>query len=170
VRSSTRSGERLIAPNGATLLVLKEQWQAADTECMPALDTVIRPAAVLPDRAAQLILAALGNSDVRDGGVWNTTTTLWQRYDRPWDGALGSKGSAVLIGSLAVVYGTPTRASITVYRASISAEAAAAGWDTDQLCNEAFSYAGLTLANCPRAALHTPPMRDPFRSTSRHGA
>src|ERR1700712_3217109 len=119
---------------------------------MPALETVIRPAAVLPDRAAQDILGALANSDVRRGGVWNTTTTLWQRYDRPWDGALGSKGSAVLIGSLAVVYGTPTRASITVYRASISAEAAAAGWDTDQLCNEAFGYAGLTLANCPRAA------------------
>ena len=138
--------------------------------CMPALERVIRPAAVLPDRAAQAILGALANADVRRGGVWDTTTTLWQRYDRPWDGPLGSKGSAVLLGSLAVVYGTPTRASITVYRASISAEASDAGWDTDALCNEAFGYAGLTLANCPRAALHAPPMRDPFRSTPRHGS
>ena len=137
---------------------------------MPALETVIRPAAVLPERAAQLILAALLNSDARRGGVWNTTTTLWQRYDRPWDGALGSKGNAVLIGSLAVVYGTPTRASITVYRASISAEAAEAGWNTDQLCDEAFGYAGLTLASCPRAALQAPPTRDPFRARSRQGA
>lgn len=127
---------------------------------------MIRPAAVLPERAAQLILAALHQSDVRRGGVWNTTTTLWQRYDRPWDGALGSKGNAVLIGSIAVVYGTPTRASITVYRASVSAEAAAAGWDTDRLCDEAFGYAGLTLASCPRAALHAPPMRDPFHSSA----
>lgn len=136
---------------------------------MAALEKVIRPAAVLPDRAAQIILGALANSDVRRGGVWNTTTTLWQRFDRPWDGALGSKGNAVLLGSLAIVYGTPTRASITVYRASISVEAAQAGWDTDQLCDEAFGYAGLTLASCPRAALHAPPMRDPFRSASRHG-
>jgi hypothetical protein len=133
---------------------------------MPALETVIRPAAVLQERAAQLILASLLNSDVRRGGVWDTTTTLWQRYDRPWDGALGSKGSALLIGSLAVVYGTPTRASITVYRASVAAEAAAMGWDTDRLCDEAFSYAGLTLAICPRAALQPPPGRDPFRSSS----
>src|ERR1700709_2500714 len=107
---------------------------------MSALETVIRPAAVLQEQAAQLILAALLNSDVRHGGVWNTTTTLCQRYDRPWDGALGSKGSAMLIGSLAVVYGTPTRASITVYRASISAEAAAGGRGTDQLCNEALRH------------------------------
>jgi hypothetical protein len=134
---------------------------------MAALEMVIRPAAVLPDQAAQQILAGLSSSDVRHGGVWNVTTTLWQRYDRPWDGALGSKGSAVLIGSLAVVYGTPRRASITVYRASISPEAAAVGWVTEMLCDEAFGYAGLTLANCPRADLLAPPRRDPFRSASR---
>lgn len=131
-----------------------------------ALETVIRPAAVLPERAAQLILTALAKSDVRRAGVWNTTTTLWQRFDRPWDGALTSKGSAVLLGSLAVVYGTPTRASITVYRASVSPEAAAAGWDTDRLCDEAFGYAGLTLASCPRADLQSPPRRDPFHLRS----
>jgi hypothetical protein len=132
---------------------------------MTALETVIRPAAVLQEQAAQLILAALYESDVRRGGVWSTTTTLWQRYDRPWNGALGSRGSAVLLGSLAVVYGTPTRASITVYRASVSPEAAADGWTTEKLCDEAFVYAGLTLANCPRAALQAPPARDPFRAT-----
>ncbi|MDQ1633314.1 MAG: hypothetical protein QOJ32_123, partial [Frankiaceae bacterium] len=37
--------------------------------CMPALERVIRPAAVLPDRAAQAILGALANADVRRGGV-----------------------------------------------------------------------------------------------------
>jgi hypothetical protein len=151
-------------------LVLQEQPGSAEQISMPALERVIRPAAVLPDRAAQLILGALANADVQRGGVWSTTTTLWQRYDRPWDGPLGSKGSSVLLGSLAIVYGTPTRGSITVYRASISAEASAAGWDTDALCDEAFGYAGLTLANCPRATLHTPPQRDPFRSGTRQGS
>jgi hypothetical protein len=45
----------------------------------------------------------------------------------------------------------------------------AAGWTTDSLCDEAFSFAGLTLANCPRAALAAPPARDPFKDTSLSG-
>ena len=127
------------------------------------MQTIIRPAAVLPEQAAQAILRALRLQDVASGGVWNTTATLWQRYDRPWDGPLGSLGSSVLIGTIAVVYGTPTRASITVYRAAVTDAAVAAGWTTDSLCDEAFSHAGLTLANCPRAALAAPPARDPFK-------
>jgi hypothetical protein len=130
------------------------------------MQTIIRPAAVLPEHAAQLILPALQRQDVTSGGVWNTTPTLWQRYDRPWDGPLASPGSSVLIGSIAVVYGTPTRSSITVYRAAVTEDAVAAGWTTESLCNEAFGYAGLTLANCPRAALSAPPIRDPFKQTS----
>jgi hypothetical protein len=127
------------------------------------VETVIRPAAVLPERAAQLILSALARQDVAGSGVWHTSPTLWQRYDRPWDGPLGARGGAVLLGSIAVVYGTPTRASITVYRAAITAEGVDRGWNVDTLCDEAFAYAGLTLASCPRASLSTPPGRDPFR-------
>jgi len=127
------------------------------------VQAVIRPAAVLPERAAQLIMSALNGQDVSRGGIWNTTTTLWQRYDRPWDGPLGSRGNSVLIGSIAVIYGTPTRGSITVYRAAVTGEGLALGWTTDALCDEAFAYAGLTLASCPRAALQQPPRRDPFR-------
>jgi hypothetical protein len=130
------------------------------------IETIIRPAAVLAERAAQLIMDALSRHAVTAGGVWNTTPTLWQRYDRPWNGPLGSPGSAVLIGSIAVVYGTPTRGSITVYRASVTSEAVKGGWTTDSLCDEAFGYAGLTLASCPRAALSAPPARDPFKSIS----
>ncbi len=132
------------------------------------MQTIIRPAAVLPERAAQLILSALRQQDVTAGGIWNTTPTLWQRYDRPWDGPLRSRGSAILIGSIAVVYGTPTRSSITVYRAAVSDEAVAAGWTTEALCDEAFGYASLTLASCPRADLATPPARDPFKANP-HG-
>lgn len=133
---------------------------------MAGVQAVIRPAAVLPERAAQLIMSALNGQDVSRGGIWNTTTTLWQRYDSPWDGPLGSRGNSVLIGSIAVIYGTPTRGSITVYRAAVTGEGLALGWTTDALCDEAFAYAGLTLASCPRAALQQPPRRDPFRPTS----
>lgn len=132
---------------------------------MAAIQTIIRPAAVLPEHAARLILPALRERDVTCGGVWNTTPTLWQRYDKPWDGPLSSPGSSVLLGSIGVVYGTPTRASITVYRAAVTEEAAAVGWTTESLCDEAFAFAGLTLANCPRAALAAPPSRDPFKSS-----
>ena len=130
------------------------------------MQTIIRPAAVLPEKAAQQILRALREKDVASGGVWNTTATLWQRYNRPWDGPLDSRGRAVLIGTIAVVYGTPTRASITVYRAAVTDAAVVNGWTTENLCDEAFSHAGLTLANCPRAALAAPPARDPFKSAA----
>ncbi|HEX4015808.1 MAG TPA: hypothetical protein VHX15_03645 [Frankiaceae bacterium] len=133
---------------------------------MAGMQTVIRPAAVLPEHAVRLILPALERLDVSAGGVWLTTPTLWQRYNRPWDGPLGSHGTSDLVGSIAVVYGTPTRSSITVYRAAVTDIGVAAGWTTDSLCDEAFSYAGLTLANCPRAALATPPARDPFKDAS----
>jgi hypothetical protein len=126
-------------------------------------ETVIRPAAVLPDRAARSILTALAGRDVAGNGVWRCTPTLWQRFDRPWNGPLGARGDAVLLGSLAVAYGTPTRHSITVYRAALTDEGLKTGWNTDALCDEAFSYAGLTLATCPRASLTAPPARDPFK-------
>ena len=123
---------------------------------------VIRPAAVVPEQAARVILAALVRDCVTEGGVWLTTPTLWQRYGTPWNGPLGTRGTSQLIGSLNVVYGTPTRGSITVYRASVTNEALAKGWTIDALCDEAFAHAGLTLASCPRAALQPPPARDPF--------
>ena len=118
---------------------------------------------MLPEQAAQLILPALERLGVTCGGVWHTTPTLWQRYDRSWDGPLGSPGTSQLIGTIAVVYGTPTRGSITVYRAAVSQAAVDAGWTTERLCDEAFAYAGLSLASCPRAALAPPPARDPFK-------
>jgi len=58
------------------------------------------------------------------------------------------------------------RGSITVYRASVTNEAAAIGWTIDALCDEAFGHAGLTLASCPRAALQPPPARDPFKRSA----
>ena len=129
---------------------------------MAGVQAVIRPAAVLPERAAQAILVALQARHVTLGGVWHTTPTLWQRYDRAWDGPLQTRGHAVLFGSIAIVYGTPTTGSITVYRAALTEDGVSAGLNVEGLCDEAFSFAGLTLASCPRAELQPPPRRDPF--------
>ena len=122
---------------------------------------VIRPAAVLPETAARAILAELALRDVRAEGQWLADPSTWQRYDRPWDGADGSAGSAQLMGELQVAYGTPTRYDVTVFRVTISSQGTAAGWTVASLCDEAFGFGGLTLASCPRAALNAPPQ--PFR-------
>jgi len=122
---------------------------------------VIRPAAVLPETAARAILAELALRDVRAEGQWLADPSTWQRYDRPWDGADGTAGSAQLMGELQVAYGTPTRYDVTVFRVTISRQGTAAGWTVASLCDEAFGFGGLTLASCPRAALNAPPR--PFR-------
>ena len=125
--------------------------------------TVIRPAAVLPEAAARAVLAALERLDVAHGGIWNASPGVWQRYDRPWDGDAGSTGHALLVGTIAAVYGTPSRYEITIYRATVTQHGLGNGWTVEALCDDALQHAGLTLERCPRAALVSPPTPDPFR-------
>lgn len=128
------------------------------------LTKVIRPAAVVPESSAAAIMTQLTSRDVSRGGVWNVSTTLWQRYSGPWDGVGGTTGSAVLIGSIAVAYETPVRNHITIYRVTITEAGRDLGWTVEALCDEALGYGGLTLEVCPRAELMAPPTRDPFKA------
>jgi hypothetical protein len=125
-----------------------------------AVTEVIRPAAILPEAAARAVLVELAMRDVRHEGLWTSSPTLWQRYDKSWDSS-DEPGSSELIGSLHVAYGTPTRYAITVYRATITQHGAALGWSVESLCDEALGYGGYTLSECPRAELAAPPK--PFR-------
>jgi hypothetical protein len=125
-----------------------------------AVTEVIRPSAVLPESAARAVLVELAMRDVRQAGVWASSPTLWQRYDRPWDRA-GEPGGSQLIGSLHVAYGTPTKYAITIYRATVTKAGATQGWTVESLCDEALGYGGYTLRDCPRADLAPPPK--PFR-------
>ena len=125
--------------------------------------TVIRPSAVLGEAAARAVVQELEQRDVGRGGVWSASSGVWQRYDVPWDGVGGTRGSAKLVGTVAAVYGTPNKYDITIYRVTITEHGAAAGWTVDSLCDDALQYADLTLATCPRAALVAPPAPDPFR-------
>jgi hypothetical protein len=118
---------------------------------------------VLPERAAQLIMSALNGQDVSRGGIWNTTTTLWQRYDRPWDGVGGTRGSSTLIGSIAVMYDAPRRHQITIYKVTVTRAGRENGWTVDSICDDALTWVGLTLARCPRTELGSPPISDPFK-------
>ena len=125
-----------------------------------AVAEVIRPAAVLPEQAARTVLVELAVRDVRGDGLWWSSPVLWQRYDRPWD-TTEQAGSSQLLGSLQVTYGTPQKYAITIFRATITQQGIEQGWDIELLCDEALSFGGYTLADCPRADLKPPPQ--PFR-------
>jgi hypothetical protein len=125
-------------------------------------ESTIRPAAILPIEAATRIVKALEELDVSRGGVWNASAGVWQRYDHPWDGPLGSRGTAELVGSIGVIYDRPRRLEITVYKATLTAAGRLQGWTTDRICDDALGHADLSLASCSRDVLSEPPVRDPF--------
>ena len=125
---------------------------------------IIRPAAVLDERAAARVLSELKRLDVSESGVWNATSSLWQRYDVPWDGTGGTRGHARLLGSVAVMYDAPNRHQITVYKVTVTPYGLETGWIVETLTDDALTWAGLSLATCPRAELSDPPLRDPFQA------
>lgn len=133
---------------------------------MPGTERIIRPSAVLPEKAAVTIVAALSENDVSRGGVWNASVSVWQLYDQPWSGIAGTRGDAQLVGMIAVVYDSPSRHLITIYKAVITDFGAELGVTVESLCDRALSFADLTLATCPRADLAAPPAADPFRAAA----
>jgi hypothetical protein len=125
--------------------------------------TVIRPSAVLAEKAAREVVRELERRDVSRGGVWNASPGLWQRYDVPWNGVPSGPGSSRLVGGIMAVYGTPSKYDITIYRVTTTEHGRETGWTVEGICDDALQYADLTLASCPRAALAAPPTPDPFR-------
>lgn len=140
-----------------------DEWFSltGDTQDEGVVIEVIRPAAVIPEEAARRILMELALRDVRIGGVWEAEPSVWRRFDRAWDGANATPGTAELIGTIQVAYGVPTRYEITIFRATVTKLGSSSGWDVTELCDEALRVGGLTLATCPRADLKPPPA--PFR-------
>jgi hypothetical protein len=128
---------------------------------------VIRPAAILLEEHAVKLLAALAEQDVSRGGPWNASSSLWQRFDTPWNGPGGTRGTAQLVGSVAVQYDTPTRRALTIYKVTITPLGSSQGWDVSRLCDSALRFVGLTLASCPRGDLPMAPRADPFRGPLR---
>ena len=121
---------------------------------------VIRPAAVLPERAARDVLRWLDEQDVARGGTWAHGTSWVQRFSGPFDGPSGMRGSAVLIGSVHMVW---DRFEATIYRADVTPEGVRRGLTVERLCDDLLGCVGLTLATCPRARLLDAPGPDPFR-------
>ena len=126
---------------------------------------VIRPAAVLSESHARLILQGLAQDDVQAGGHWWTRVGTWRRYDAPWAPGVSEPGDAVHIGTISSVYDSPARYCVTVFRVSMTEYGLRQGWTVETLCDDAFGHAGLTLASCPRASLVPPPR--PFSQLQR---
>ena len=139
-------------------LVRSEDMLLFDALDEGVVTEVLRPAAIMPEQAARAVLIELAVRDVRSGGTWHTSPTLWRRFDRPWS-TPDAPGEAHLMGSLQIAYGTPTRYEITIYRATITEDGIAAGFIVQSLTNEALGFGGLDLATCPRAQLAAPPPR-----------
>ena len=121
---------------------------------------VIRPAAIVPEEAVRRILVELALRDVRNGGVWQSEPQLWSLFDRPWRGGDNPAG-AELIGSIQVAYGTPTKYEITIYRITVTKFGTEAGFTVESMTDAALLFGGLTLDDCPRATLSSPP--EPFK-------
>ena len=126
---------------------------AAELVDTAELSVVLRPAPLLPESAAREVLVELAHADVRASGLWATSPSLWQRYDRPWNGPGGGPGDALLLGSVHVGYGSPTAYAITLYRASLTETGLAHDWTVEALVDEVLSLGGSCLATCPRATL-----------------
>lgn len=129
---------------------------------MPEQTTVIRPSAVLAERDARMVLRELEHRDVSRGGVWSASPGMWQRYDKPWDGANGLKGTARLVGTIGTVYGSPSKYDITIFRVTVTEHGMGTGWTVERICDDALQYADLTLESCPRTQLSSA-APDPFR-------
>jgi hypothetical protein len=125
-----------------------------------AVSEVIRPAAVIPEESAHVILAALQAHSIDNGGHWVATTRQWGRYDEP---GVNIHGAALgrLVGWIEAVYGATTRYEVTLYRVTITPMGTESGWTVEKLCDEPLAYGGLSLASCPRAQMQPPPK--PFR-------
>lgn len=138
----------------------------AQAETRAEHDVVVRPAAVINEAAARQVVAWLDAHSLEHGGLWSvgTSTGIWQRYDRPWNGAFGARGEAQLVGTVYVTYDRPRRFEVVIHRVQVTDLGLMAGWTTSKLVDEILSTVGLSLATCPRdTSLPSTYGKDPFQ-------
>jgi hypothetical protein len=127
----------------------------------PALSSQIRPALVLPERATRALLEAAGREDVGRGGQFAAGPAGIQIWSGPFNGPGGSKGDAVLLGSVDWSYDTPARHYATIYRAMVTQQGVDRTESTASILARVLALTGLSVEG-DRLALATPPARDPF--------
>lgn len=130
------------------------------------LASQVRPALVLPDREARALLTAAEAADVSRGGHFSAGPAGIQVWSGPWNGPIGSHGSAEHLGSVDWSYDTPSRHYITIYRVLVTQNGVAAGHSAASVLQQVLDLAGI-VASPDVLAMAPPPVRDPFRSNAR---
>jgi hypothetical protein len=116
--------------------------------------------AAYDENVVSKILVELSLNSVHSGGLWRAEPSRWNRYDSPWL-STQDPGESILLGSIQVAYGTPTKYEITIYRVTITRRGTELGLTVQGLTDEALGHGDLSLAQCPRADVQPPPK--PFR-------
>lgn len=127
----------------------------------PALASHIRPALVLPERATRALLDAAAREDVGHGGHFAAGPAGIQVWSGPFNGPAGSKGDALLLGSVDWSYDTPSRHYATIYRAMVTQEGVDRAESTASVLARVLALTGLSVEG-DRLSLACPPPRDPF--------
>ncbi len=143
---------------------IKTDLQLVQTAvAVPALASNVRPALVLAERQArELLTAALGH-DVGNGGRFCAGPAGIQLWSGPFDGQGGTRGSAVLLGSVNWTYDTPVRHYATIYRAMVTSTGLEGGHTPPSVLAEVLALTGLSVEGA-RLTMAVPPARDPFHS------
>lgn len=133
----------------------------ANAVAVPALTSAVRPALVLPERAARALLAGAREADVGAGGSFAAGPAGIQVWSGPFDGPGGSRGNAEHLGSVDWTYDTPVKHWAMIYRAMVTDGGLARGETTTSILQRVLALAGLTVEG-ERVQLAQPPVRDPF--------
>lgn len=127
----------------------------------PALSSHVRPALVLPERQTRALLDSAGHEDVGRGGSFSAGPAGIQVWTGPFNGPGGTKGDAVLLGSVDWSYDTPVRHYATIYRAMVTQDGLDRGETTASVLARVLALTGLSVDG-ERLSLAQPPARDPF--------
>ena len=127
----------------------------------PALSSQVRPALVLAERQARLLLDAAATNDVSRGGLFSTTPACIQVWDRPWRNE-AEPGDSIHVGSVDWSYDTPVKHYVTIYRAMVTDAGNTNGETTLSILGRVLALTGIPLDGA-RLSMPAPPARDPFR-------
>jgi hypothetical protein len=121
------------------------------TDNLDVIASGSHPDVALDVVAAHEVMTAIRAQEVRRGGRWLFSASVWQRFDRPWTGPDTPDG-AQLIGSIYVTHGVPTAYDMTINRVTVTPYGVELCWTPDAVLNDALRLAGFSLADCGSVA------------------
>jgi hypothetical protein len=129
---------------------------------VPAFASHVRPALVLHEREARVLLETASRHDVSNGGCFSAGPAGIQVWSGPWDGPNGGRGESIHLGSVDWSYDTPVRHYATVYRTMVTEAGVNCGETTTSVLARVLALSGLPLEGS-RVTMAQSPRRDPFR-------